>query len=156
MNQLASDREPASSPRPPRTEDSSASSTGSSIVFESSNCSRERAASKPPTKAPGQQGETSQAVCPKTMQRVPDNYVPCVFLGRGGQGGGPPLKEPCPAVSWDGSGVTEDDSNGLEVNNNSCSDKDSQKWTDTHSSMEVRNMMSSVLFMTLNGIASME
>ncbi|XP_046888857.1 eukaryotic translation initiation factor 2-alpha kinase 1 isoform X2 [Hypomesus transpacificus] len=117
-----------------RTEDSSASSNGSSIVFESSNCSRDRAASKPPTK----QGETSQAVCPKTMQLVPDNYVPCVFLGRGGQGVGPPLKEPCPAVSWDGSGVSEDDSNGLEVNNNSCTDKDSQKWTDKHSSMEVQ------------------
>ncbi|XP_062330992.1 eukaryotic translation initiation factor 2-alpha kinase 1 isoform X1 [Osmerus eperlanus] len=121
-----------------RTEDSSASSTGSSIVFESSNCSRDRAVSKPPTKAPGQQGETSQAVCPKTMQRVPDNYVPCVFLGRGGPGVGPPLKEPCPAVSWDGSRVTEDESNGLEGNNNSCTDKDSQKWTDKHSSMEVQ------------------
>lgn len=125
---------------PESTEDGTASSTGSSIVFESSHCSRDPAATKAPAKPSGPQGESSQAMCPKAMQRVPENYVPCVFLGQGARAVGPPLKETCPVVSWDASGVSEDGSsrNELEVNINYCMDKDSKQLVDKHTSKEVQ------------------
>ncbi|KAK6328277.1 hypothetical protein J4Q44_G00002550 [Coregonus suidteri] len=119
---------------PERTEESTGSSNGSSIVFESSDYPKEPVAiGKAPeilrvkVLAPKEE-KSMQAVCPKTMRhtRVPENFVPCVFLGRRGL-----TPDGCPAVSWDGSALSEEASgtrNRMELNNNSYIDVGSEEW----------------------------
>lgn len=110
-------------------------SSSSSIVFQShSQIPTETASSAKvpqrdtqPIKAlvPTQEG---QVVCPKTMRRIPENYVPCVFLGQQG-----PIKaSKCPAMGWDASPVLDEESSrsSMELNNNSCIDKECQQWTE--------------------------
>ncbi|XP_031595550.2 eukaryotic translation initiation factor 2-alpha kinase 1 isoform X2 [Oreochromis aureus] len=110
-------------------------SSSSSIVFQShSQIPTETASSAKvpqrdtqPIKAlvPTQDG---QVVCPKTMRRIPENYVPCVFLGQQG-----PIKaSKCPAMGWDASPVLDEESSrsSMELNNNSCIDKECQQWTE--------------------------
>ncbi|XP_078135511.1 eukaryotic translation initiation factor 2-alpha kinase 1 isoform X2 [Sander vitreus] len=104
-------------------------SSSSSIVFQSlSRASTDSAsnAKVPPREAehvtalvPTQ--EKGQVVCPKTMRRIPENYVPCVFLGQRG-----PLKSSkCPVMGRDSSALLEEESSrsSMELNNNSCIDK---------------------------------
>lgn len=113
---------------------SDSSNTDSSIVFQSfseapTNAAPTTKASPADTKSvkalvPAQ--EKGQVVCPKTMRRLPENYVPCVFLGQRG-----PMKSSiCPAMGWDSSAVLEEESSrsSIELNNNSCIDKERQQW----------------------------
>ncbi|XP_039990841.1 eukaryotic translation initiation factor 2-alpha kinase 1 isoform X2 [Xiphias gladius] len=106
------------------------SNTSSSIVFQSlSQASADAAARETqsvkalvPTQMKG------QVVCPKTMRCIPENYVPCVFLGKQG-----PMKSSrCPAMVWDSSALLEEESSrsSIELNNNSCIDKECQQWAD--------------------------
>lgn len=80
-------------------------------------------------------------VCPKTMRRIPENYVPCVFLGQQG-----PIKaSKCPAMGWDASAVLDEESSrsSMELNNNSCIDKECRQWTEkrpTRPSKEVGDL----------------
>ncbi|XP_063337559.1 eukaryotic translation initiation factor 2-alpha kinase 1 isoform X1 [Pelmatolapia mariae] len=110
-------------------------SSSSSIVFQSHSQTPAETASSAkvpqrdtqPIKAlvPTQEG---QVVCPKTMRRIPENYVPCVFLGQQG-----PIKaSKCPAMGWDASAVLDDESSrsSMELNNNSCIDKECHQWTE--------------------------
>ncbi|XP_035469854.2 eukaryotic translation initiation factor 2-alpha kinase 1 isoform X2 [Scophthalmus maximus] len=57
---------------------------------------------------------------PKTMQRIPENYVPCVFLGQQG----PKKNSKCPAMGWDSSELLEEESRRIriELKDNSCID----------------------------------
>uniref|UniRef100_A0A8C7D6V2 Eukaryotic translation initiation factor 2-alpha kinase 1 n=1 Tax=Oncorhynchus kisutch TaxID=8019 RepID=A0A8C7D6V2_ONCKI len=119
---------------PERTEESTGSSNSSSIVFESSDHSKEPVAiAKVPeilrvkALAPKEEKST-QAMCPKTMRHtcVSENFVPCVFLGRHGL-----TPDGCPVVSWDGSALSEEASgtrNKMELNNNSYIDVGSEEW----------------------------
>lgn len=112
-------------------------SSSSSIVFQSRSQAPTDAASSAevpqrdtqPIKAlvPTQEG---QVVCPKTMHCVPENYVPCVFLGQQD----PTEASKCPAMGWDGSAVLDEESSrsSIELNNNSCIDKECQQWADKH------------------------
>ncbi|XP_039643228.1 eukaryotic translation initiation factor 2-alpha kinase 1 isoform X2 [Perca fluviatilis] len=105
------------------------SSSSSSIVFQSlSRASTDSAsnAKVPPREAehvtalvPTQ--EKGQVVCPKTMRRIPKNYVPCVFLGQEG----PPKSSKCPAMGRNSSALLEEESSrsSMELNNNSCINK---------------------------------
>ncbi|KAF7663100.1 hypothetical protein LDENG_00219330 [Lucifuga dentata] len=108
------------------------SSTSSSIVFQSlSHAKPETAASAKIPKAtqpvqalvPSQ--EKGQVVCPKTMRRIPENYLPCVFLGQRGA----VQSSKCPATSWDGSAPLEEESSksSIKLNNNSYVDKEYQQ-----------------------------
>ncbi|XP_028423925.1 eukaryotic translation initiation factor 2-alpha kinase 1 isoform X2 [Perca flavescens] len=105
------------------------SGSSSSIVFQSlSQASTDSAsnAKVPPREAehvtalvPTQ--EKGKVVCPKTMRRIPENYVPCVFLGQGG----PPKSSKCPAMGRNSSALLEEESSrsSMELNNNSCINK---------------------------------
>uniref|UniRef100_W5KKA7 Eukaryotic translation initiation factor 2-alpha kinase 1 n=1 Tax=Astyanax mexicanus TaxID=7994 RepID=W5KKA7_ASTMX len=107
------------------------STNGSSIVFESSECSKDT--KDPPTQTPQSTSvkstpETSQAMFTKNM-RNPQNFVPCVFLGKPRS-----VVDTCPALSWDTSVLSEDEAspNRVELNNNSYIDMDSQQWAEKH------------------------
>lgn len=81
--------------------------------------------------------KSTQAVCPKTMRhaRFPDNFVPCVLLGRCGLTG-----DSCPVVSWDSSALSEDNlgtRNGIDLNNNSYIDMGSEQWDTKFPAKEV-------------------
>lgn len=67
-------------------------------------------------------------MCPKNM-RNPQNFVPCVFLGKPRSG-----VDACPALSWDGSAPSDDEAgqNRYELNNNSYIDMGSQGWAEKH------------------------
>nr|BAM36387.1 heme-regulated initiation factor 2 alpha kinase [Oplegnathus fasciatus] len=120
--------------------ESSDSSSSSSIVFQSLSQAPTDAASSAkeppretqPVKALVPTQEKGQVVCPKTMRRIPENYVPCVFLGQRGPRNTPSSK--CPAMGWDSSALLEEESSGssVELNNNSCIDKECQQWADIH------------------------
>ncbi|XP_041819042.1 eukaryotic translation initiation factor 2-alpha kinase 1 isoform X2 [Chelmon rostratus] len=108
------------------------SSTSASIVFQSlSQASTEAAPSAKvppgetqPIKALVTTQEQGQVVCPKTMRRIPTNYVPCVFLGQQD----PMKSSKCPASS----ALLEEESSrsSIELNNNSCVSKECQQWAD--------------------------
>lgn len=107
------------------TQKGSDSSSGSSIVFENSGqpetkenqVTQESFSVKPSTS----KEEVDRAVCPKN-KRNPQNFVPCVFLGKPRT-----AVNKCPAATWDNSGISEDglSHNRLELNNNSYIDVDS-------------------------------
>ncbi|CAK6978751.1 eukaryotic translation initiation factor 2-alpha kinase 1 isoform X1 [Scomber scombrus] len=104
------------------------SDTGSSIVFQSRSQEQSDTASGatvPPIESnpvtalvPAQ--EKGQVLCPKTMRRLPENYVPCVFLGKQA----PKKSSKCPAMNLDTSVLLEEGSSrsSIELNNNSCID----------------------------------
>ncbi|XP_047465114.1 eukaryotic translation initiation factor 2-alpha kinase 1 isoform X2 [Mugil cephalus] len=111
------------------------SSVGSSVVFQSHSGAPTEAA--PSAKLPPREtqpvkalvpAKEGQVVCPKTMRRIPENYVPCVFLGQRG----PVQSSKCPAMGWDSSALLEEESSrsSNELNNNSCVDKERQQWAD--------------------------
>ncbi|KAM9411408.1 eukaryotic translation initiation factor 2-alpha kinase 1 isoform 4-T4 [Salvelinus alpinus] len=124
---------------PERSEESTVSSSGSSIVFASSDQSKEPVAiAKAPVSLPVKQEKSTQAVCPKTMRhaRFPDNFAPCVLLGRWGLTG-----DSCPVVSWDSSALSEDDlgtRNGIDLNNSSDIDMGSEQWDTKFPAKEVQ------------------
>ncbi len=114
--------------------DSSGSS--SSIVFQSLSQPPTDAAQSAvvipketqPVKALVPTQEKGQVVCPKTMRRIPNNYVPCVFLGQRD-----PLKNSkCPATGLDSSALLDEESSrsSIELNNNSCMDKEFKRVAD--------------------------
>ncbi|KAG7491867.1 hypothetical protein MATL_G00007970 [Megalops atlanticus] len=114
-------------------EASAGSSIGSSIVFESSECVKDKtedAFTKVNTskhisgKVSLSKEEQGQMMCPKGMHNVED-VVPCVFLGHQRS-----AASRCPVASKDGSALTEGDlsRNRLEINNNSYLDVDSRQW----------------------------
>ena len=109
------------------------SNTSSSIVFQSFSQDAAASAKVSPGETesvralvPAQQ--TGQMVCPKTMHRIPENYVPCVFLGQKS----PMNSSRCPAMDWDSSALLEGESSmsSIELNNNSCIDKECKQWAD--------------------------
>ncbi|XP_059180368.1 eukaryotic translation initiation factor 2-alpha kinase 1 isoform X2 [Centropristis striata] len=109
-------------------------SASSSIVFQSlSQAPTDTSDKEPPGDAESVKAlvptkEAGQVVCPKTMRRLPKNYVPCVFLGQRG----PPKSSKCPATGWDSSVLLEEESSrsSIELNNNSYVDKEFQQWAD--------------------------
>ncbi|XP_024913487.1 eukaryotic translation initiation factor 2-alpha kinase 1 isoform X1 [Cynoglossus semilaevis] len=118
------------------------SSHGSSIVFQSLSQETSAAAAATVTIDDSESDKKSvqalvptldvgQIVCPKTRHGIPENFVPCVFLGKR-----TPLKSSkCPAMGWDSSVLLEEESSrsSMELNNNSCIDKDCLQWTDQRS-----------------------
>lgn len=102
--------------------------SSSSIVFQSLSQAQTDAASDdvmPPTESnpitalvPAQ--DMGQVVCPKMIRRIPENYVPCVFLGKQA----PRRSSKCPAMNLDTSLLLEEGSSrsSIELNNNSCID----------------------------------
>ncbi|XP_035002663.2 eukaryotic translation initiation factor 2-alpha kinase 1 isoform X1 [Hippoglossus stenolepis] len=112
----------------PEQEDNSDESL--SIVFRSltqastdaAACDRVSPSETPSVKALVPAQEKGQVVCPQTMHRIPENYVPCVFLGQKG-----PIKSSkCPAMGWDSSELLEEESGRIELNDKSCID---EQWT---------------------------
>uniref|UniRef100_A0A8C5E4D9 Eukaryotic translation initiation factor 2-alpha kinase 1 n=1 Tax=Gouania willdenowi TaxID=441366 RepID=A0A8C5E4D9_GOUWI len=109
------------------------STSSSSIVFQSLSQLQTDAASSadvPPKEKPpitalvsAQQGPV---VCPKTMRRIPENYVPCVFLGQNN----PKQMDKCPVADWDSSLLEESSLSSLELNNNSYVDQECHKQLD--------------------------
>lgn len=81
--------------------------------------------------------ETGQVVCPKTMRRIPRNYVPCVFLGQRDL----VKTSKCPAKGCDSSLLAQEQSSQGSVElNNSQVNRECQQWSDvcvTKSSKEV-------------------
>ncbi|XP_038830662.1 eukaryotic translation initiation factor 2-alpha kinase 1-like isoform X3 [Salvelinus namaycush] len=124
---------------PERSEESTVSSSGSSIVFASSDQSKEPVAiAKAPVSLPVKEEKSTQAVCPKTMRhaRFPDNFVHSVLLRRCGLTG-----DSCPVVSWDSSALSEDDlgtRNGIDLNNSSYIDMGSEQWDTKFPAKEVQ------------------
>ncbi|XP_038830660.1 eukaryotic translation initiation factor 2-alpha kinase 1-like isoform X1 [Salvelinus namaycush] len=122
-----------------RSEESTVSSSGSSIVFASSDQSKEPVAiAKAPVSLPVKEEKSTQAVCPKTMRhaRFPDNFVHSVLLRRCGLTG-----DSCPVVSWDSSALSEDDlgtRNGIDLNNSSYIDMGSEQWDTKFPAKEVQ------------------
>ncbi|XP_061823449.1 eukaryotic translation initiation factor 2-alpha kinase 1 [Nerophis lumbriciformis] len=117
-------------------EDPDGSSSSFSVVFQSLSQPQADAASSAPVPPSGGSPvkdlvvtqETAQGVCPNTMRRIPENYVPCVFLGQRA-----PLKtSKCPAVGWDTLGMLEESSSrrNPELTNNSCVEKECEQWDD--------------------------
>ncbi|XP_053270219.1 eukaryotic translation initiation factor 2-alpha kinase 1 isoform X1 [Pleuronectes platessa] len=113
----------------PELEDNSDDSL--SIVFRSltqastdaAACDKVSMSETPSVKALGPAQEKGQVVCPQTMRRIPENYVPCVFLGQKG-----PIKSSkCPAMGWDSSELLEEESGRIELNDKSCID---EQWAD--------------------------
>lgn len=114
------------------------SSTSSSVVFQSHSQGERGAASGakgPPPKSQPKAALVStqehQAVCPKTAPCIPEDYVPCVFLGQGE----PRNSSRCPAMGWERSAILDEDSSrsSFELNNNSFIDKEPQQWAEVHS-----------------------
>lgn len=115
------------------SEENHNSSTSSSVVFQSLSQDQPKAAScdkVPPdvnghVKALVSTRETGQMICTKPMRRIPENYVPCVFLGQRA----PNKNSKCPATGWDSSVIFEEESSrsNIELNNGSCSDKEHQQ-----------------------------
>uniref|UniRef100_A0A1A7WL34 Eukaryotic translation initiation factor 2-alpha kinase 1 n=1 Tax=Iconisemion striatum TaxID=60296 RepID=A0A1A7WL34_9TELE len=110
------------------------SSSSSSIVFESLSQpgadaalkSKDSPSEATPTRAVASSTDC-HVVCPRTMRRIPENYVPCVFLGQR-----EPKKVKCLVMGWDTSPVLEEGSSrsSIELNTNSCHDKEGHQWAD--------------------------
>ncbi|XP_019938816.2 eukaryotic translation initiation factor 2-alpha kinase 1 isoform X4 [Paralichthys olivaceus] len=113
----------------PEQEDNSDDSL--SIVFQSLSqastdaaaCDKVSLSETPSVKAVVPAQEKRQVVRPKTMRRIPENYVPCVFLGQKG----PINSSKCPAMGWDSSELLEEESGRIELNDKPCID---EEWAD--------------------------
>ncbi|XP_051530581.1 eukaryotic translation initiation factor 2-alpha kinase 1 isoform X2 [Myxocyprinus asiaticus] len=110
------------------TQESTDSSSGSFIVFEHSDQLKDNQVTlesfsvKPSTS----KEEIGHAVCPKNVHN-PQNFVPCVFLGKPGT-----TVNKCPAANWDSSTLSKDDlsKTKLELNKNSHTDMDTREWSE--------------------------
>lgn len=91
--------------------------------------------------------ETGQVVCPKTMRRIPKNYVPCVFLGQQDL----VKTSKCPAKGWDDSLMLEEQSSkgSAELNNNSLVNGECQQWTDISTSKPSKEVFAQTGFSNL-------
>ncbi|XP_077358144.1 eukaryotic translation initiation factor 2-alpha kinase 1-like isoform X1 [Festucalex cinctus] len=118
-------------------EDPDSSSSSFSVVFQSQSQPQANASSNaavpPPSHGPPAQAraltlDKGQGVCPNMMRRIPENYVPCVFLGQRAS----VQASKCPAIGWDASGRFEEESSSdsIEVNNNnsSCVEKKCEQY----------------------------
>ncbi|XP_057681844.1 eukaryotic translation initiation factor 2-alpha kinase 1 isoform X1 [Corythoichthys intestinalis] len=109
-------------------EDSDDSSSSFSVVFQSLSQPHADTQNGDPRAKPPLTQEKGQGVCPKMMRRIPENYVPCVFLGQRGS----IQTAKCPAVGWETSGqlVEESSRNNIELNNNnpSCVEKKCEQY----------------------------
>ncbi|XP_034050475.1 eukaryotic translation initiation factor 2-alpha kinase 1 isoform X2 [Thalassophryne amazonica] len=114
------------------------SSTGSSIVFQNLSQPQPHNGSGAETH-PGEipsvtalvpAQEKIQMLCPKTRVLIPEDYVPCVFLGQRG----PLRNSKCPSMKWDSSALIEEGSrrSSIELNNNSLIDTEVQQLADKH------------------------
>ncbi|MEQ2250776.1 hypothetical protein ILYODFUR_004304 [Ilyodon furcidens] len=112
------------------------SSTSSSIVFQSHSQAEtgSDSSAKGPPDTQLRRALVSrpdcQTVCPKTVQRMPENYVPCVFLGQGEHRS----SSKCPAMGWDRSAMLDKEScrSSIKLNNNSYIDKEHQQRAEIH------------------------
>ncbi|XP_061666679.1 eukaryotic translation initiation factor 2-alpha kinase 1 [Syngnathoides biaculeatus] len=116
-------------------EDPERSSSSFSVVFQSisqpqaDSCANTTVppGDGPPAKPLALMQEKGQGLCPNMMRRIPENYVPCVFLGQRGS-----MKaSKCPAVGWDMSSLLEGESsrNSIELNNNNtCEEKKCEQY----------------------------
>ncbi|XP_059892980.1 eukaryotic translation initiation factor 2-alpha kinase 1 isoform X3 [Gadus macrocephalus] len=90
------------------------SSNGSSIVFQSGSWVQSDPASRgkdaPGTLPPITALLPSSSSCPKLVRRLPESYVPCVFLGQ--KAAAAVAAKACPALAWDGSALERDDWSG--------------------------------------------
>uniref|UniRef100_A0A3B3ZJ10 Eukaryotic translation initiation factor 2-alpha kinase 1 n=1 Tax=Periophthalmus magnuspinnatus TaxID=409849 RepID=A0A3B3ZJ10_9GOBI len=108
-------------------------STGSSIVFQSLTHELSVALSDQVHSANGaaealvSSPVKNQVLCTKPKHQLPENYVPCVFLGQRS-----PIKESkCPAMGLDSSVMFEEgSSSNNELSNSSCSSKECQQRVD--------------------------
>ncbi|KAG8009052.1 Eukaryotic translation initiation factor 2-alpha kinase 1 [Nibea albiflora] len=122
------------------------SSNSSSIVFQSlseaptggASCAKVTPRDPQPTKALVPAQEKGQVVCPKTMRRIPTNYVPCVFLGQRD----PAKGSKCPATGLDSSALLEEESSrsSIELNNNFCIDGEYPQWGDSHTTKPTKEV----------------
>lgn len=120
------------SPDQPKSSDQSQNnSTGSSIIFQSltqelSVTSSDKVHSEVngAVQASVPNTENGQVVCTKSKPCIPENYVPCVFLGQKMVN-----NSKCPVMGADNSVVFEDQSSrsNIELSNGSCSDKECQQ-----------------------------
>uniref|UniRef100_A0A8P4G4G5 Eukaryotic translation initiation factor 2-alpha kinase 1 n=1 Tax=Dicentrarchus labrax TaxID=13489 RepID=A0A8P4G4G5_DICLA len=101
-------------------------SSSSSIVFQSLSQAPTDTASSAKVRALVPTQEKGQVVCPKTMRRIPENYVPCVFLGQ--------------RELIKGSKCPESSRSSIELNNNSCIDKECQGWTDIRTTKPLKEV----------------
>ncbi|XP_051273712.1 eukaryotic translation initiation factor 2-alpha kinase 1 isoform X1 [Dicentrarchus labrax] len=126
------------SPGQQDSSDKSPDSSSSSIVFQSLSQAPTDTASSAKVRALVPTQEKGQVVCPKTMRRIPENYVPCVFLGQRELIKG----SKCPATGWDSSALLEEESSrsSIELNNNSCIDKECQGWTDIRTTKPLKEV----------------
>lgn len=94
-------------------------STGSSIVFQSLTQELSVASSDKALLS-----ASEKVVCTKPKRRLPENYVPCVFLGQKPQNG-----SKCPVTGADSSVVFEEESSrsNTELSNGSRSDRERQQ-----------------------------
>ncbi|CAL8283715.1 unnamed protein product [Merluccius merluccius] len=115
------------------------SSAGSSIVFQSGSCVELDSA--PSGKdAPGVLQLAllpSLSPCPKLGQRLPENYVPCVFLGQKAVAA---KASACPALAWDNSALERErtGSSGQDSKSDSSVDNAGLQPVDRKAAKEVR------------------
>ncbi|XP_072312363.1 eukaryotic translation initiation factor 2-alpha kinase 1 isoform X2 [Eucyclogobius newberryi] len=113
-------------------------STGSSIVFQSLSQELSVALSDKVDPANGavealvSTSVKDHVMCSKPKHRVPENYVPCVFLGQRS-----PIKDSkCPAMGLDNSVIFEEESSSNnELSKGSCSGKECQQRMETCAKM---------------------
>ncbi|CAL8260672.1 unnamed protein product [Arctogadus glacialis] len=86
------------------------SSNGSSIVFQSGSWVQPdpapRGKDAPRSLPPITALLPSSSSCPKLARRLPETYVPCVFLGQ--KAAAAAAAKACPALAWDGSALERD------------------------------------------------
>ncbi|KAG7260538.1 hypothetical protein CRUP_024730 [Coryphaenoides rupestris] len=84
------------------------SSAGSSIVFQNGSCVE-------PDSAPGAEEDApwpitallpSSSPCPKLLRRLPESYVPCVFLSQ--KAAAAAKAKVCPSLAWEGGALERD------------------------------------------------
>ncbi|CAL8283706.1 unnamed protein product [Merluccius merluccius] len=115
------------------------SSAGSSIVFQSGSCVELDSA--PSGKdAPGVLQLAllpSLSPCPKLGQRLPENYVPCVFLGQKAVAA---KASACPALAWDNSALERErtGSSGQDSKSDSSVDNAGLQPVDRKAAKEVQ------------------
>lgn len=111
----------------PEQQNSSDESNGSSIVFQSLtqelsiSSGKTHSEVKHPVKSLVSSPDNELMVCTKPKNRIPENYVPCVFLGHRSPGN----NSKCPVMGVDSSVVFEEESSrsNVDLSNGSFSDK---------------------------------
>lgn len=85
-------------------EESNSSTSGSSIVFENSECSKDRKGQSTNVQINSSNDVLTSAVAKEQRSQVlSTNFVPCVFLGEPRS-----VRETCPALRWESSTLSEE------------------------------------------------